>query len=128
MTFIVQQLGPFHLFFTLSCAEMNWSEIFVSIFLNMDPKYSVRRSESNGAWSGDDSDIFIKYGDGEEMPLWDYVNNLPISKHNLLKNHVMLITRIFDNRVKSFIKNILMGEGKDKLPIKYYTYRVEFQG
>ena len=94
----------------------------------MDPKYSVRRSESNGAWSGDDSDIFIKYGDGEEMPLWDYVNNLPISKHNLLKNHVMLITRIFDNRVKSFIKNILMGEGKDKLPIKYYTYRVEFQG
>ena len=26
----VKQLGPFHAFFTLSCAEMRWSEVYVS--------------------------------------------------------------------------------------------------
>ena len=27
----VEQLGPFHVFFTLSCAEKRWAEIFTSI-------------------------------------------------------------------------------------------------
>ena len=125
----VCQLGPFHLFFTLSCAEMNWSEVFVSVLKNLDPKYSIRYETHNKAkWSGNDADIFVKYGDGEEMPLWDFVDSLQKSRHELLHDHVMVITRIFDHRVKSFIKNILMGPGKDKFPISYYTYRVEFQG
>ena len=108
---------------------MNWSEVFVSVLKNLDPKYSIRYETHNKAnWSGNDADIFVKYGDGEEMPLWDFVDSLQKSRHEILHDHVMVITRIFDHRVKSFIKNILMGPGKDKLPISYYTYRVEFQG
>ena len=101
----------------------------MSVLKNLDPKYSIRYETHNKAnWSGNDADIFVKYGDGEEMPLWDFVDSLQKSRHEILHDHVMVITRIFDHRVKSFIKNILMGPGKDKLPISYYTYRVEFQG
>ena len=34
----VKQLGPFHIFFTLSCAEMRWPEVYVSIFRKMGKK------------------------------------------------------------------------------------------
>ena len=125
----VCQLGPFHLFFTLSCAEMNWSENFVTLLKKLYPEISIRYEKHNKPnWSGDDNDIFVKYGDEEEMPLWEYVKTLPKSKYELLRDQVMDTTRIFDNRVKSFIKNILLGPGRDKIPISYYTYRVEFQG
>ena len=29
---MIEQFGPFHLFFTLSCAERNWPEISAAIF------------------------------------------------------------------------------------------------
>ena len=59
--------------------------------------------------------------------LWDFVDGMDKSKHDLLRDHVFLITRMFDERVKSFIKNLLMGSGNDKVPIKYYSYRIEMQ-
>ena len=125
----VSQLGPFHLFFTLSCAEMNWSENFVTRLKKLHPEISVRYEKHNKpTWSGNDDDIYVKYGDQNEMRLWEFVESLHTSKYELLRDQVMDTTRIFDNRVKSFIKNILMGPGKDKIPISYYTYRVEFQG
>ena len=48
------------------------------------------------------------------------------SKHELFKDYTVLITRMFDARVKSFITNILMGGGRN-VPFRYYSYRVEFQ-
>ena len=125
----VCQLGPFHLFFTLSCAEMNWSENFVTrLKKKFGSKISIRYEKHNKPnWSGDDNDIFVKFGDDEEVPLWEFVKTLPDSRYELLRDQVMDTTRIFDNRVKSFIKNILMGPGQE-IPISYYTYRVEFQG
>ena len=108
---------------------MNWSENFVTLLKKLYPEISIRYEKHNKPnWSGDDNDIFVKYGDEEEMPLWEYVKTLPKSKYELLRDQVMDTTRIFDNRVKSFIKNILLGPGEDKIPISYYTYRVEFQG
>ena len=49
------------------------------------------------------------------------------SKHELFKDYNFLITRHFDARVKSFITNILMGHGDDKVPFEHYSYHVEFQ-
>ena len=74
-------------------------------------------------WSGLDSEILIN-----GKPLWEYVNDvMSESKHELFKDYTFLITRIFDARVKSFIKKILMAGGKDRPQFKYYSYRVEFQ-
>ena len=49
------------------------------------------------------------------------------SKHELLKDFCYLVTLHFDARVKSFIKHILLGSGKEKLPIRYFSYRIEIQ-
>ena len=84
--------------------------------------------DENGVWDGDDDKIMVKLKDqDEEVKLWDFVESMEESKHELLKNHIVLVTRHFDARVKSFIKNILMGPGSDKVEYEYYTYRVEMQ-
>ena len=31
LTSKIRQLGPFHVFVTLSCAEMRWAEVFISV-------------------------------------------------------------------------------------------------
>ena len=45
----------------------------------------------------------------------------------IVQKETVLVTRIFDQRVKSFIKNVLMDQGVDGMQLKYYLYRVEFQ-
>ncbi len=114
----VKQLGPFHIFFTLSCGEMRWSDCFVSVLRRKGFKIKIPED-----WNGDDDKILV-----EDKPLWDFVDqDLHQSRHELLRDYIFLITRMFDARVKSFISNILMGSGKDKIPISFYSYRIEFQ-
>ena len=114
----VKQLGPFHLFYTLSCGEMRWSEVFLTLLERKG--YSVKIPDD---WDGTDSTLLVE---GKE--LWDYVNDvMSEKKHELFNEYTFLITLLFDARVKSFINNILLGSGKDKVPISHYSYRVEFQ-
>jgi hypothetical protein len=96
---------------------MRWSEIYVSVFKRKNINVHVPEN-----WSGDDDEILV---DGK--PLWTYVKEMDQSKHELFKDYTLLITRMFDKRVEIFIKEILMGFGKGKVPISYYSYRVEFQ-
>ena len=74
-------------------------------------------------WGGNDAEVLV---DGQ-TELWEFVNKMPESKSELLRGFSFLITRLFDARVKSFVKNILMAHGKDKINLAYYSYRVEFQ-
>ena len=74
-------------------------------------------------WDGNDAEVLV---DGQ-TELWEFVNKMPESKSELLRGFSFLITRLFDARVKSFVKNILMAHGKDKINLAYYSYRVEFQ-
>ena len=117
----VNQLGPFHLFFTLSCAEMRWIEVYVSVLKKKGHNVEILPG-TNGKWTGKDEDVLV---DGQ--PLWDFVDSLGQSRQSLLKGHEVLITRHFDNRVKEFVKNIIMGPGKENVPIVNYNFRVEFQ-
>ena len=117
----VKNLGPFHLFFTLSCGEMRWSEVFVSILRSIGK--DVKYIEGDKGWDGSDENIHVN-----GTKLWDFVNNhMGCSKNELLKDHIVMITRQFDERVKAFINNILMGSGENRVPISFYNYRVEFQ-
>ena len=113
----VKQLGPFHIYFTFSCGEMRWIEVFISVLKRKGVKVDYPED-----WDGSEDSVTI-----EGISIWSYILELSISKHELLKDYIFLITRIFDARVKSFIANILMGSGKDKIPISHYSYRVEFQ-
>ena len=115
----VKQLGPFQIFFTFSCGEMRWAEAYISIFLKKGCTVEFICDEE---WSGKDLDILVN-----GIPIWDFITNMAESRHDLFRNYTFLLTRMFDARVKSFVKNILMGKGLDKVPLRHYSYRVEFQ-
>ena len=102
----VKQLGPFHIFYTFSCGEMRWSEVFLSLLRSKGYNVSIPDN-----WDGNDNTLLVE---GKE--LWEYVNeDMSQSKHELFKDYTFLITRLFDARVKSFVKHILMGGGKNKI-------------
>ena len=117
----VKQLGPFHVFYTFSCGEMRWPEVFISVL-----KRTGRKITYAPNWDGNEAEIYVEEN-GKQWDLWTYVNDvMSQSKHELFKDNTFLITRHFDARVKSFISNILMGGGRN-VPFKYYSYRVEFK-
>ena len=116
----VAQLGPFQVFFTLSCAESNWFDMFCRI-IEVEMKDKIE-FEGGDNWNGD-VDLITVNG----QKLWDYIEERQGKWHELQKKHIVLLTRQFDKRVKAFVKNILMGRGSDKIEIEHYCYRVEFQ-
>ena len=107
----VENVGPFHIFWTLSCADYRFSENFTS-FLQ-------------------DENITYIFKDGQEevlinnMTVEDYLNKNS-SKHEHIKNNILTATRNFQHRVKTFVKTIIMNKF-NPMHVKYYNYRVEFQ-
>ena len=108
----MEQLGPFHFFFTLSCAEMKWPEVTTSILHTLGNKISYEPG-----WENDEAKIKI-----DDMPLPEYKEREIRNKSEFFRKHFFLITRIFDNKVKAFI-NLLKSTGQ----VENYTYRIEFQ-
>ena len=114
----VHQLGPFHIFYTFSCGEMRWPEVYLTLL--REKKYNISKPENH---DGNLENMLV-----EGKPLWEYVNeDMSCSKHELFRESTFLITLMFDERVKSFIKNILMANADDQVKFRYYSYRVEFQ-
>ena len=113
----MEHLGPFHLFFTLSCAETKWPEITSSIL--QAEGYTITFATS--PWDGRADSILVNDGIEEVLlPLFQIKN-----KTKLFQENVLLITQMYDSRVKSFIKNIF--KSNKNFPIKHYSYRIEFQ-
>ena len=107
---------------------MRWSEVFANILEKEG--YEVNIPDD---WDGNDESIVVN-----GKSLWDFVENMQPgeddSKHELLRHSVYLVTMHFEERVKSFIKNILLDYGIDdesdtafKRIFQYYSYRVEIQ-
>ena len=114
----IKQLGSFQLFYTFSCGEMRWSDVFLTLLRRKGLKVQIPAD-----WDGNDATLMV-----EGIELWDYVNNVMSDKrHELFNEYTFLITIMFNARVDSFIKNILLGSGPNKVPISRYSYRVEFQ-
>ena len=100
---------------------MRWAEVFLTLL-----KQKGRKVTIPDEWDGNENELLVEEN-GEEIPLWEYVNEvMSESKHELFKDYTFIITRMFDARVKSFINNIMMGGGR-KVRFRYWSYRVEFQ-
>ena len=115
----VEQLGPFHIFFFLSCADKRWAENFTSLFELRGHKVECIPSANSDYLTISEEDIFV---DG--MPLEDFLQGSNL--HDLVRQNILTITRNFDHRVKMFRTHILMGKN-NPLCVKYYKWRVEFQ-
>ena len=116
----IDNLGPFHIFFTLSCADLRWNANFAAILLDIGYhiKYKVL-----------DDDIIIeaKTENGEWQSLDDILKSeVGKTHHELIRGNVIIATRYFQHRVKSFLNKIVLNN-KNPLSVKHYSYRVEFQ-
>ena len=115
------QLGPFQLFFTLSCGEARWPEVYTSIL--QDKGCEIKYKDEND-WDGTFESITVYDPNRcpEGLNLAEYKNRFIKNISEFMKDHFVLVTRIFDERVKSFIQKILFAN-----KVENYSYRVEFQ-
>ena len=135
----IYNLGPFPIFFTLSCAERRWLENIDTLIreklgdVDITFKfYSDRVSTGNGdehEENTDDSSIREEQIFIEGVPMEEYLkeNNIEWNEHDEMRQHVLTLTRNFDHRLKAFVNNIIMGQNSD-MKVDYYSYRIEFQG
>ena len=66
---------------------------------------------------------------GETMSLEEYLTDRRYcedSRHTMIRKNVLMATRNFDNRVKEFIKHMVMSK-ENPMNVKLFNYRVEFQ-
>ena len=78
-----------------------------------------------------DENITFTYKAGQEEAL---INGMSIEEflststtaHEFIRRHTHQATRNFDQRVKTFIKTIVMNSFSP-LHVRYFSYRVEFQ-
>ncbi len=105
-------LGPFVFFFTLSCADKRWKETYAAI---------LAQKGHNITYSDDTTD------GGTFQEGTTYVGNMTLDEalanentHQLIKEDVLTITRVFDNRLKMFERHIMTHQNQ---PMKVqYTY------
>ncbi len=109
----VAQLGPFQFFFTLSCAEMRWPEILATLLQQRGHKVCCTDEQN------------LEYT-VEGLPLEEFLDQAKINRHDLFRNNIFTVTRMFDQRVKSFINHIFPTLSK-QVPTDCYSYRIEYQ-
>ena len=122
----LDNLGPFQLFFTLSCADMRWNENFAAILLERG--YEIAYEQSQKMEDGSSITIIKARSPGQEWkPINKFIEeNMEESLHELVRGNVLTASRYFDHRVKQFISKVMMGKN-NPMHVKYYTYKVEFQ-
>ena len=121
---MINVFGPFQWFFTFSCAEIRWPQIISSVLRQrghkvevVDKYISINKKKFEN--------IGIRV-DGK--PLEEYLSMTGQTLRGIIQKETFLVTRMFDTKVKSFVKNILMDQGPKGMQLKTYMYRVEFQG
>ena len=122
----LDNLGPFHLFFTLSCADMRWDENFGAILQERghEIRYKVIKDDE------DNWDTLVeakKKGGDEYKPIKQFIKeDIEESLHELIRGNVLSATRYFQQRVNHFIQKVVMG-ANNPMQVKNYTYKVKFQ-
>ena len=106
----LENLGPFNLFFTLSCGDLRWPENFTALLQDHAIRYEYEL--------GQDS-VFI-----DDKPLDEFLQ-ANSSKHEYIRKNLLNATLTFYHRIKMFVKHIILSKGSP-MAIEYYSYKVEF--
>ena len=126
----LDNFGPFHFFFTLSCADLRWNENFAAILREKQNVKNIRYQIENDADGYPKTQIIIDYIKDQE----NQSNTLEVylkeeveeSLHEHIRGNVLLATRYFSHRVKAFINEIVMGGG-NPMNVDKFSYKTEFQ-
>ena len=104
----LENLGPFAFFFTLSCADLRWTENFSSLLNDVQVEYDSATDEIK--LNGQSLDAYFEFNK---------------NKHDFIRKNLLNATLTFHQRVKMFIKHIIMNP-ESPMSIEYYSYKVEF--
>ena len=118
----LDNFGPFHAFFTVSCADYRWTENVVVVL--REQGISVRCTIDS-----DQEENYEVYVDEEIgwMPINDYVaNKMDETVHNILRRNVVTATRNYQQRVQALMTNIVKHPS-NPLSVKHYASKLEFQ-
>ena len=107
----LENLGPFTVFFTLSCGDKRYSENFTSL---------LRRKGHSVEYDSNFDEVKV---DGISLMEFMIKND---GQHEFIRKNIVNATRVFQYRVRMFIKNVVMAKFS-AIPVSYYNYRVEFQ-
>ena len=137
----MENMGPFHWFFTLSCGDKRWSANFHRYF--EDNNFGLQVDEEGCVWVTEswERSRGTKKGweegtneNGERIMkiLWDDLKDgdefkKDVPAHEEIRNNVLLATRNFQHRVEMFKKEVIFG-ANNPMKVRHITYRVEFQG
>ena len=108
---MLENLGPFHFFFSLSAADYRNHENFTCFLQDEKIEYTYKAGQEEVLING--------------VTIAEFLST-STSVHEFVRRHTHTATRNFDHRVKTFIKTIIMNSFSP-LNVKEYSYRVEFQ-
>ena len=92
----------------------------------LDRGYKIRFRSCN-ATGRNETVTEARLPSGEWIPLMDFLkDHVSESLHELIRGNVVMATRYFHHRVKTFIRTIVMGDN-NPMNVEYYTYKIEFQ-
>ena len=122
----LNSFGPFHWFFSLSCADKRWPNLMTAIIRELPEVVQVHIAFQASASRFSEPIITVETKNQGNLPLDDFLKSLPDSQHTLIMDNVLTATRVFDQRLKAFIRNIVMGKDQP-MKVLLYSYRIEFQ-
>ena len=104
---------------------MRWDATFATILSEKGHSILFIKTEVEGSPK---TLVEVKTASGNWKPLREFLeDDIVHSKHELIRGNVVMATRYFHHRVKSFISKIVMAKS-NPMNVKNYTYKVEFQG
>lgn len=108
---MVDNEGPFTMFFTLSAADTRYPENFTSLLQDHNISYVYREGQEECLIDGETIEKFLEKNS---------------TKYSFIRDNILKATRNYHFRVRSFIRIIVMNNFSEML-CKFYSYRVEFQ-
>ena len=112
--------GPFHLFFTLSCGDTRWKENLGTILAKsgMLVEYTNQSNKLH---------IKIKNHCEEWMDLDRYLEDCPDNLNTYIRQNILTMARYYNQRVKAFLNEIVVGKN-NPMAVHNWTYKTEFGG
>ena len=118
----LDNFGPFHIFFTLSCADYRWPENLMSILL--EKGIGLRCSINS-----DQTETYEVFSDAHGwITMEDYIDNeMDESLHEVMRKNVVTATRNYQQRVEAVMQTIIWNPN-NPLSVKHFSSKLEFQG
>ena len=107
----LENLGPFHWFFTLSCADYRYEENFTSLLQDHDITHIMEDGVQKSLIDGLTIEEFLSQHE---------------SKHEFIRKNTLTATRNFQNRLNKFVKTVIMNKC-GPMHVSYHSWRIEFQ-